>query len=143
MVDHMRKVFVLNAAKHELLRFSHNCSPAFIEDGFNNWKKVVEKFSTHEASHTHREETMKRLALGQPALSDRFNTQTRCVQERRKKSFTYSAFCSRYLLRQGLAICGYNDDQQGNLKQLLVMMAADSNTYVKDWIRENKYMSLR
>ena len=48
---------------------------------------------------------------------------------------------SRYLLRQGLAIRGHNDDRQGNLKQLLLMMAADSNPCVKDWIRENQYMS--
>ena len=72
---------------------------------------------------------MKRLALGQPALSERFNTQTCRVQEGRRKALLTQLSCLRYLLRQGLAIRGHNDDQQGNLKQLLVMMAADSNPF--------------
>ena len=84
-----RKVFCFEctyASVHELLTFSHNCSPAFIKDGCNNWKKAVEKFNAHEASHTHQEAIMKRLALRQPALSERFNTQTRRVQEGRRKA---------------------------------------------------------
>ena len=139
-----RKIFCFECrfdSKHELLTFSHNCSPAFTDDGFNNWKKAIEKFNSHEASHTHREATMKRLALGQPTLSEKFNTQMRCAQESRRKPLLTQLSSLRYLLRQGLAIRGHNDDQQGNLKQLLVMMATDSNPCVKDWIRENKYMS--
>ena len=114
---------------HELLTFSHNCSPAFTKNGFNNWKKAVEKFNAHEASHTHQEKIMKRLALGQPKLSEIFNMQTRRVQEGRRKALLTQISCLRYLLWQGLAIRGHNDDQQGNLKQLLVMMAADSNPF--------------
>ena len=112
-----RKVFCFEcryASKHELLTFSYNCSPAFIEDRFNNWKKAVEKFSTHDDSHTFREATMNRLALGQPA-SERFNTlntQTRRVQEGRRKALLTQLSGLRYLLRQGLAICGHNHDQQ-------------------------------
>ena len=84
---------------------------------------------------------MKRLALGQPALPERFNVQTLRAQEGRRKSLLTQLSCLRFLLRQGLAIRGHNADQQGNLKLLLIMMAADSNPCVKDWIRENKYMS--
>ena len=57
-------------------------SPAFIEDGFNSWKKAVEKFSSHDTSHTIREAKMKRLALGQLALSERFDTQTSCTRRK-------------------------------------------------------------
>ena len=77
-----RKVFCFEcrfASKHELLTFSHNCSPAFTNDGFNNWKKAIEKFNSHEASHTHREATMKRLALGQPTLHYRRSSIHKCA----------------------------------------------------------------
>ena len=84
---------------------------------------------------------MKRLALGKPALPERFNVQTLRAQEGRRKSLLTQLSCLRFLLRQGLAIRGHNADQQGNLKLLLIMMAADSNPCVKIWIRENKYMS--
>ena len=81
------------------------------------------------------------IALGQPALSERFIIQyANHVQEGKRNALLTELSCLRYLLRHGLAIRGHNDDQHGNLKQLLVMMA---NPLVKDWIRENKYMSLR
>lgn len=48
---------------HQLLIFSKNCSPAFISDGFNNWKKAMKKFNDHESSHTHLEARMKWEAL--------------------------------------------------------------------------------
>lgn len=43
----------------------------------------------------------------------------------------------RYLLRRGLPIRGHNADQQGNLQQLLVMMAGECSLCVRDWIKEN------
>ena len=46
--------------------------------------------------------------------------------------------CLRYLVRQGLALRGHNDDSQGNLRQLLMMMGDVSNPCVNDWIKEEK-----
>ena len=118
-----------------------NSSPAFIDSGLTIGKKATEKFSSHEASHTHQEARLKRLALGQPSLPERFSEQTQKEQASRRKSLLTQLSCLRYLLRQGLSIRGHNTDQQGNLRQLLVMMAGDCNPCMTDWIKENKYMS--
>ena len=36
-----------------LLTFSSKQESAFIEDGFNNWKKALERFKKHETSQAH------------------------------------------------------------------------------------------
>ena len=32
---------------------AHCKDPAFITQGFNNWKKAIEKFKLHQSSHGH------------------------------------------------------------------------------------------
>jgi len=45
----------------------------------------------------------------------------------------------RFLLRRGIALRGH-DDEEGNLFQLLKLWSA-SDTSLKQWLREKKYMS--
>ena len=40
--------------KHGLISFSKNSNPAFVSDGFSNWKKAKENFSSHESSRVHK-----------------------------------------------------------------------------------------
>ena len=42
-----------------LLTFSKRSNLAFVQDGFSNWKKALQKFKEHEASTMHREATLK------------------------------------------------------------------------------------
>ena len=58
------------------------------------------------------------------------------AQECRRKALLAQLSSLRFILQQGLAIRGHGTDIQGNLQQLLRMMAGDSNA----WLRE-KYMS--
>ena len=139
-----RKVFCLPCRYtfvNKLLTFSKNCSPAFIEDGFNNWRKATKRFHDHEGSLSHQEAEMKMIALERPALPQLFNDQIRQQQQSRRKSLLTQLSCLRYLLRQGLAIRGHNDDRQGNLKQLLLMMSHETDSSIVDWLREKNYMS--
>ena len=46
----------------------------------------------------------------------------------------------RYLLRQGLAIRGHSDNEEGNLDQLLKVRANDI-PLLANWIHEKKYRS--
>ena len=50
--------------------------------------------------------------------------------------------CIRFLCRQGLALRGDDDDQDGNLKQL-IHMKAYSDTMLKNWLvkKDNVYTS--
>ena len=47
------------ASQHNLIAFSKMGEKTFTETGFHNWRKVVEKFKSHEGSHFHREAKMK------------------------------------------------------------------------------------
>jgi len=44
-------------------------SGAFINAGFQNWKKALKKFNSHEASHTHRESKLKWVSRDLPAVA--------------------------------------------------------------------------
>ncbi len=140
-----RKVFCLPYRYiflNKLHIFNKNCSPAFIEDGFNNWRKATKKFHDHEDSLCHQESTMKLDAIKKPTLPQLFSDQVRQQQARRRKSLLTQLSCLRYLLRQGLAIRGHNDDHQGNLKQLLLMMShVESDSTIVGWLQEKKCMS--
>ena len=49
--------------------------------------------------------------------------------------------CLRFLLLwQGLAVRGHNRDQEGNLRQLLIMMSKETSPVMRQWLTE-KYMS--
>ena len=67
---------------------------------FNNWKKAIQKFNSHEASHTHQEATMKWLALGKRALPERLNVLFTGKQE---KTFDYTAILFTILITAGLS----------------------------------------
>ena len=125
----------------KLLTFCKNYSPAFIEDGFNTWRKTTKKFRDHESSLSHRQAQMKMIAMKQPALPQLFSDGIRRQQESRRKSLLIQLSCLRYLLRQGLAIRVHNDDQQGNLKQLLLMMSHEADSTIVGWLQEKNYMS--
>ncbi len=66
-----RKVFCLPCRYiflNKLQIFSKNCSQAFIEDGFNNWRKATKRFHDHEGSLCHQEATMKLDAIKKHAI---------------------------------------------------------------------------
>ncbi len=85
---------------------------------------------------------MKLDAIKKPTLPQLFSDQVCQQQARRIKSLLTQLSCLRYLLRQGLAICGHNDDHQVNLKQLLLMMShVESDSTIVGWLQEKKYMS--
>ena len=139
-----KKVFCFycrHISRHEHLTFSKNFSGAFISDGFNNWKKAIKKFNDLESSHTHLEAKMKWEARGHPSLPERFSVEVCRSQEMRRNALLQQLSCLRFLLRQGLAIRGHNHDQEGNLKQLLIMMSKEASPVIRQWLSEKKYMS--
>lgn len=54
-------VFCRHASKQGWIMFSRTGEQqsAFIEVGFQNWKKGIEKFKAHEGSNVHREAVQK------------------------------------------------------------------------------------
>ena len=125
------------AMKHNLVVFSNNSNPAFTTNGFNNWKKAHEKFSSHTSSHVHKEAQMKWLASLKPSLPECFSSQIVRLQTTRRKALICQL---SHLLRQGLAVRGHTE-LEGNLRQLLMMWSNTSNENVTEWLTENWYMS--
>ena len=93
------------------LPFSTKKETIFIETGFKNWKKAIEKFKLHEKSMCHREAVVKMHAL---KSSVDVSAQ---LSDQRKKEMMLNRTCLKkifssvlYLACQGLAIRGHNDD---------------------------------
>ena len=128
------------AMKHKWLSFS-NCkaaNPAFVRDGFNNWKKAHNRFCSHSTSNLHKESQLKWVAQGKPSLPQYFSSQLAQLQETRRNALICQLSGLRFLLRQGLAIRGHSE-MEGNLRQLLRMYSSFCD--MKAWLKENRYMS--
>ena len=135
-----KKVFCLHcryATKHNLLSFSKMGEKAFTETGFQNWKKALEKFKSHEASHAHREALSKWMARGRPTIAVQLHSQLRQLQHARRQGLLAQLRAIQFLTRQGIALRGHKESE-GNLHQLLVMWSKNDKI-VESWLRENRY----
>ena len=91
----------------------------FTEVGFKNWKKAIEKFRSHESSHSHREAKQKWMAKKNPTIDSQLSTQLKKSQQKRRAGFLKQVRAIRYLTRQGIALQGH--------------------TKVTAWLSENRY----
>ena len=98
--------------------------PAFILNGFDNWKKAHEKFRSHQMSRTHQLAINQISAIKRPAVNVQMNTHKLKEQEISRISFLKLFTSMRYLLRQGSAIRG-NDETSGNYFQLMKLRSED------------------
>jgi len=124
---------------HGLLTFSKKGKPAFTTTGFNNWKKAAEKFTAHESCSTHKEALLKWYSIRKPSISQQISRKNAEIQAVRREGLLKQLSAMRFLLRQGIALRGH-DDEEGNLFQLLKLWSA-SDISLKQWLREKKYMS--
>ena len=85
--------------------------PAFVKNGFQNWKKAHARFQSHQDSEGHREAVFKMQRHGEPGVQVQLNDQLRKAQALHRKMFMKELSS---LLRQGLAIRGH-DEMEGNL----------------------------
>jgi len=111
---------------------------SFIESGFNNWKKGLEKFKRHESSSCHREAVMKLHSV-----KAEVNVSAQ-ISEQKKQEMATSRSCLKqifssiaYLAMQGLAIRGHNDDMS-NFSNLLHLRSEDSQE-LKLWLKRESY----
>ena len=112
---------------------------AFTETGFQNWRKAVDKFKTHDSSHVHREAKLKWMARGKPTIEGQISSQMAQLQLTRRQGLLAQLRAIVFLTRQGIAIRGHTESE-GNLQQLLRTWSKD-NDVVKSWLGENRYTS--
>lgn len=133
-----------SAKELHLLTFSKHQKSAFIEDGFGNWRKALQRFQEHEKSDMHKEATEKVAARssGRDVLSQ-LNAQHAADTMFHRKMLMKLLSCIKFLARQGLALRGSHEDAdslEGNLYQLLLLQAQEEPA-MKLWLRKKEYIS--
>lgn len=130
----------MQAFKQQSSTLTKNMDPAFVSTGFRNWKRAIDKFSTHQLSQAHK------VAITTYTHQKRsIETQLSTVkeqQQREARSCLVKIMKSiRFLARQGLALRGHANDE-GNLRQLLQLRTEDDDV-LKVWLRKpnNNYTS--
>lgn len=95
---------------------------AFVDVGFENWKKALERFAVHARSDLHKEAVLKIELLKQGSVHTIISNKLKEEQRVRREMLVKQISTLKYLTRQGLAVRG-NDDLEGNL---LVMETSKS-----------------
>lgn len=132
----------MSAEEKKLFKAGRKLNQAFLNDGFNSWKKCPKAMEDHEASDQHQEATekikamqiMKNDVMGM--ISDQY-----CKDQGQHQTALIAIVQSAiYLLTQGLPFQG-RDDDSGNFIQLLHLRSNDIPA-LKAWLtRRDKWCS--
>ncbi|CAF1405413.1 unnamed protein product [Rotaria sordida] len=117
--------------------FPHHVT--FIVNGYCDWKNAISRFKLHEKTKLHLDSIYVVNQQMKPNIAIQLTSATKKQQEQRRQSLSIQISCIIYLLRQGLALRGH-DDENSNLIQLLKLRSAD-NEYLNEWIKNRKYFS--
>ncbi|XP_028416128.1 zinc finger MYM-type protein 1-like [Dendronephthya gigantea] len=123
----LKKILCFHCSKASAMGINdlaHYKDPAFISEGFNNWKKAIEKFKLHQTSHTHVLSVNQIAAVKRPSVSAQIHTQKQKEQAIARTSLLKLFTSIRYLLRQGSAFRGHNEND-GSYSQLLKLRTED------------------
>lgn len=136
---------VLTQMAPHMITMSRHYKPAFVENGFQNLKKAKECFQEHESSKMHAEAVTKLAAIKSTSCSVDVLLSKRLEQYQRHHRIMFLKLHAaiRYLTRQGLPLCGHNEDNdsfEGNLYQLLLLQAQDCPG-MKSWLYQREYIS--
>ena len=122
-----------------MITFIKTGEKTFTQNGFQKWRKAIEKFRAHECSHTHKEAIMKWNARYKPTIAAELSSQLLKLQRLRREGLFMQLRAILFLTRQGIAIRGHTESE-GNLQQLLKMWSLDSDA-TRNWLSENRYTS--
>ena len=122
------------------ITFSKRGDSTFITTGFSNWKKGKEKFRDHELSQVHNEAVLKHESSTRPGVLEIANNALKKDQKERREKLMKQLQSLRFLLRQGLAVRGHSDTDEGNLYQLMKLQAVGSSQ-LQTWLNDKKYQS--
>ena len=132
-----------SANKQDLIT-SRPSNVPFVEGGFSNWKKALQRFSSHEKSGMHREAVSKLEAKSRAndvgsMLSKQYDTE----KKNNRAMLLKLLHCIQYLARQGLSFRGHHEVSasfEGNLYQLRLLQSIDS-PQLASWLKKREYIS--
>lgn len=127
------------ARKRRLVTSSKRYNLAFVEEGFNNWKKALEKFLEHEKSEMHKEALPKLMSIrNRVNIVSQLATQREMEIKHNRSMFLKVIETVLFLARQGLSLRGHHENNsslEGNLLQLLLLRSSDCPT-LGAWIKK-------
>ena len=122
------------ADKKKLLKIDTRKEQTFIESGFSNWKKAIEKFRGHESSATHKHAVE---VITRPVDIDELISHNAAIEKRENSRCLMKIIENVVFLgKQGLALRGDGDDKTGNFYQLVLLRAKDDPALLK-WIEKS------
>ena len=145
MLFHILRIYCIlcRRAKHENLLVSTQTS-AFVDEGFCNWCKALQRFSQHEKSEIHKQAT-EILAARDSGIDIAFQLSAQHSSDIKyhQKMLLKVLSSVRYLARQGLALRGHDETKasfEGNLYQLLFLQSNDCQG-MQAWLHKREYIS--
>ena len=98
-----------------LLSFSKHYKSAFVDDGFMNLQKALEKFCEHEISVMHKEAILKLTATNNSTakgIDAQLRAQLDANQRHHRQMLMKLLSCLKYLAHKGLPFRGHHEDIQ-------------------------------
>jgi len=137
-----KKVALCNVCKtmneKNILTFSSKIENAFIESGFKNWKKAIERFRIHEMSACHKEAVLKFASI-ETNVNVTANILSEKLRQMKENRVCLLKIISslRYLGVQGISIRGHTDERS-NFNNLLNLRSEDS-VELQKWMNRDSY----
>ena len=101
-----------NQDKLKTERFKEN---VFLEKGFENWKKALEKFEKHQPSQCHRAASTYQILIPRcPDVAEFFDNKEKEERELNRRCFMAILDSIQYLARQGIPLRGHGSDEGSN-----------------------------
>lgn len=123
---------------------SEKSNSPFLQGGFSNWKKALQRFAEHEKSDLHREASVKLVAkTSSSSIAAQLHSQHKSELRNNRAMFLKVVESVIFLARQGLSLRGHHEDSasmEGNLYQLLLLRANDCPR-LKVWLKRRDYVS--
>ena len=111
---------------------------AFLEKGFKNWKKALEKFEKHQSSQCHRAASTYEILIPRcPNFAELFDNKEKEALELNRRCFMAILDSLQYLARQGIPLRGHGSDEDSNFFQLL-MMKSKEFPELKAWLEKKQ-----
>jgi hypothetical protein len=116
-----------------------NQKDAFVNEGFDNWKRAIERFDVHSKSKVHLACASAQYDRTKPAINVQIVSSLQKQQLQRRTMLVTQVSSLIYLLRQGLALRGHIENES-NLTQLLFLRANDIPG-LHEYIKNGRYLS--
>ena len=132
------------AKQRNLITFSKRQANQFVEEGFCNWKKALDKLEEHDKSEMHQEGILQIATYNSTSnVVAQLNQQHDRAQTHHRLMLLKLLSSILFLAQQGLALRGHLEDinnLDGNLYKLLLLRTEDCPE-LKNWVYKKEYTS--